>query len=91
MALTSSVLVNVHIGGGKSLSAGTFTQSAATDSGGDIATGLSYVDFFAPVCNSHLGTEVIKVTYRPTSYPGSVTLVTSTGAVSGYWIAIGLG
>jgi len=92
MAFSAARTVTFHCGGGKTMSMGTFTQTAATDSGGEITaakTGLKYIDSFVPVCNSHLGTEGIKVTINSSS-AGAVTLVTSTGAVSGYWIAVGL-
>lgn len=91
MAFSATRSVTFHCGGGKSISCGTFTQSADTDTGGEISsstTGLNYIDFCMTQVDSHLGTEVIKATIN-SSGGGDVTLVTSTGTVSGLWFAIG--
>lgn len=65
------------------LTAGTFTNGAS-DSGGAIDSGLKSIDFASVSCNSHLGTEFVKVTWSA----GTVTLLTTEGA-DGTWMAIG--
>ncbi len=82
MAFSSTVTRVIRMGP-KKMAWGTFTNTS-TDSGGSVKTGLNAVDFFVPVCSSHLGTESVKIT--PSA--GTVTIVTSNGA-DGYWMAIG--
>lgn len=66
---------------------GTFTNGS-TDSGGTIAALPKFVETFSATCNSHLGTEVLKVTKNSPS-AGSIAIVTSDGA-DGDWEASGL-
>ena len=50
--------------------------NGSTDSGGDIDTGLTHIDFFSIYCTSHLNSAQPKVTISG----GTVTIVTSDGA-----------
>ena len=70
------------------MSVGTASNALVTDVGGDIVTGLRYVDTFVISCNSHLGTEMLKIT-KNTTNPGTVTIVTSP-STSFDWMATGL-
>jgi len=89
MAFTSAVTKVIPQGPGARVAYGTWTNGASTDSGGEISTGLKYVRGFSIAVSSHLGTEVVKHTLNSSS-GGKVTIVTSTGAVSGTWQAQGL-
>lgn len=89
MAFSSTVTKFESISRRRRMSFGTFTNGTALDSGGEIDTGLKSVDTFLWSCASHLGTEVFKVT-KNSATAGKVTLVTSTGAVTGDWLAIGI-
>jgi len=84
----SSVVTDVVVIGNRRLAFGTFTNGAATDSGGDVTTGLKYVSWFVPLFTSHLGSEAPKVTLNSAS-AGKVNIVTSD-AVDGNWIAMGI-
>jgi len=86
MAFTSAV-TDVRVQGNRKIAYGTFTN-AGTDSGGEIDTGLSYVDVFLYSVSSHLGAESMKVT-KNSSSAGKVTVVSSDGA-DGDWVAFGL-
>lgn len=86
MAFASTVS-KVWVAGSKRFAAGTWTNAAA-DNGGDIKTGLKFVDVFLWSANSHLGTEVVKVT-KNTPNAGEVRIVTSEN-LDGDWLAIGL-
>jgi hypothetical protein len=88
MAFSYTVTDLVRGVGRKKVAFGTFTNGAATDSGGTIITGLKKIDAFSFTVGSHIGTEGIKVSLN-SSVDGSVALVTSTGAVTGTWEAIG--
>ncbi len=83
----SSTRTGYTVFGNRKKTWGTFTN-AATDSGGEIATGLRYVENCHVDFNSHLGTEVPKVTLNSATN-GAVTIVTSTGA-DGTWEATGI-
>lgn len=71
----------------KRMSVGTFTN-AAGDSGGNIITGLKYVDVFTWSCNSHVDAGELKVT-KNSGTGGTVLIVSSDGA-DGDWVAIGI-
>lgn len=86
MAFASTV-TKVSVSGNRRRAFGTFTN-AATDSGGDIKTGLKFVEFFEASYTTHLGTEVPKVTLN-SGTAGTVAIVTSDGA-DGIWQASGL-
>jgi hypothetical protein len=86
-------VTSLTIAGNKRLVFGTFTN-AANDVGGAIVTGLSSIDWFAPIITSHSGSTGIKVTISG----GTATLVVpdtiipqvaTLDGVDGMWIAIG--
>lgn len=87
MAFASTRTATFGISRSKRISVGTFTN-ASGDTGGDIVTGLKFVDTFVWSCSSHFGTEVIKVT-KNSGTGGTVALVTSDNA-DGDWMAVGL-
>ena len=74
--------------GSRRMATGTFTN-AGTDSGGTINTGLKHCHTFVYSCNSHLGSESVKVTKNPSGSPGQVTVVTSDD-MDADWIAFGI-
>ena len=85
MAFAYAVTKQVRQGNRKRIW-GTFTNGS-TDSGGTIAC-LKTVETFRASFNSHLGTEVPKITINSPS-AGSVAIVTSDGA-DGEWEATGI-
>ena len=84
MAFTSSVVGNFAVSRSKRLSFGTFTN-AATDSGGDIDTGLKACDAVFLTCSSHYNTAGARLS---SISAGTATVVTDDGA-DGYWLALG--
>lgn len=87
MAFSATTTDIVRGVGRKKVAYGTFTQTA-DDSGGTITTGLKKVHTFNISVSSHIGSEKMKVTLNSAA-DGQVVLVTSTGAISGAWDAIG--
>ena len=87
MAFAYTRTATFSIGRSKRMSVGTFTNGAA-DTGGEITTGLRFVDTFVYSCSSHVDTGALKVT-KNSATVGGVTIVASDGA-DGDWMAIGL-
>jgi hypothetical protein len=87
MAFTSAVL-GTTVFGNKRVKWGTFTTSS-TDTGGDIATGLTRVDM---MLLQHSGaSDVDDAPAVNETFPlsgGDVTIV-HTASADGYWLAIG--
>lgn len=87
MAFTSAVL-GTTVFGNKRVKWGTFTTSS-TDTGGDIATGLTRVDM---MLLQHSGaSDVDDAPAVNETFPlsgGDVTIV-HTASANGYWLAIG--
>jgi hypothetical protein len=87
MAFTSAVL-GTTVFGNKRVKWGTFTTSS-TDTGGDIATGLTRVDI---MLLQHSGaSDVDDAPAVNETFPlsgGDVTIV-HTASADGYWLAIG--
>lgn len=73
--------------GNKRIVFGTFTNGVS-DTGGEIATGLTTVDFFIPIGSSLPLTAQVNETLPLAS--GTVTIVTDPD-LDGYWMAIGDG
>ena len=86
MAFSSAVTSHSVIGS-KRMTTGTFTNEPE-DSGGEIDTGLKFVDTFVYSISSGIGSEEVKVT-KNSATAGKVTIVTSDGA-DGDWMAVGL-
>ena len=95
MAFAYSVSNKKHLGGDVWLIAGTFTNGAS-DTGGDIVTGLSNVFFFSlQETGSAVASDrsVVNETYDTglgyySTGSGTMTIVT-TADVDGTWLAIG--
>ena len=87
MAFTSAVL-GTTVFGNKRVKWGTFTTSS-TDTGGDIATGLTRVDMMLlQHSGASVATDAPAVTETFPLSGGDVTIVTTKSA-DGYWLAIG--
>ena len=87
MAFTSAVL-GTTVFGNKRVKWGTFTTSS-TDTGGDIATGLTRVDMMLlQHSGASAATDAPAVTETFPLSGGDVTIV-HTASADGYWLAIG--
>ena len=89
MAFTSEITFEMNLEGNRKIVFGTFTNGTS-DTGGDIATGLSRVD---TISLTHSGSAVIASApvvneTRPMTSSGDVTIVTVANA-DGFWTAIG--
>ena len=87
MAFTSAVL-GTTVFGNKRVKWGTFTTSS-TDTGGDIATGLTRVDIMLlQHSGSAAAADAPAITETFPLSGGDVTVIHTTSA-DGYWLAIG--
>ena len=88
MAFTSAITFEMNLEGNRKIVFGTFTNGSS-DTGGDIATGLSQVEV---VQLSHSGSGAVasapSVNETLPLSSGDVTIVTTANA-DGFWLAIG--